>query len=72
MTSEHIPVPMTGTVYSWCGLVSDGETVSDFPLHAVCSVPECHRPIVRARITEWWIHRDPDAPLPDSPADSSL
>jgi hypothetical protein len=64
--SRHVIVPQAGTVYGWHSMPSDGQTSSDFPLSAFCA---CGQPIVRKTWRDEWAHRDPDAPLPEEPAE---
>jgi hypothetical protein len=51
---DHEPVPQPGTVYSWHNMPSDGRSMTDFPLQAVCTCGE------RAIRPDWrspWRHR---------------
>jgi hypothetical protein len=55
--ADHSPAPQVGTVYSWAGLVSDGVTLSDFPLNAMCAI--CGLPVIRREWGASWEHRPP-------------
>jgi hypothetical protein len=55
-SGEHTVSPQRDTIYSWCGMVSDGH-MNDFPLQAMCA--QCGQPIVRRRWGAPWEHRPP-------------
>jgi hypothetical protein len=63
---DHEARPQPGSLYSWAGLPSDGQSAGDYPLSGVCVT--CSRFIERPQITDPWRHRTEDAAPVTGPA----
>ena len=66
--AEHQPAPQADTVYSWHGMVSTGQSISDYPLQAICT---CDQRAIRPDRHSPWRHRLPDEQI-NEPADAEF
>lgn len=66
--SEHQPAPQAGTVYSWHGMVSAGQSASDYPLQAMCT---CGQRAIRPDLRSPWCHRAPGEEI-NEPAETGF